>query len=106
MKENRFLTGRVRRSLLCAEGCWSSNHLGSPKGGQPPTDPKSDLPENQTKLTKRFPKDTAAQAELANTQKLAEVSGNDFDAVFYPSGHSPGWNMPDNATSIALIEAF
>lgn len=80
--------------------------LASPKGGQPPLDPKSDLPENQTELTKRFRTDTAAQAELANTKKLADLSADDFDAVFYPGGHGPMWDMPDNATSIALIEAF
>ena len=80
--------------------------LASPKGGQPPLDPKSDLPENQTELTKRFHTDTAAQAELANTKMLADVSADDFDAVFYPGGHGPMWDMPDNATSIALIEAF
>jgi putative intracellular protease/amidase len=80
--------------------------LASPKGGQPPLDPKSDLPENQTELTERFRTDTAAQAELANTKKLADVSANDFDAVFYPGGHGPMWDMPDNPTSIALIEAF
>jgi putative intracellular protease/amidase/DNA-binding ferritin-like protein len=80
--------------------------LASPKGGQPPLDPKSDLPENQTESTKRFRKDTAAQAQLADTQKLADVSANDFDAVFYPGGHGPMWDMPDNAISIALIEAF
>jgi putative intracellular protease/amidase len=80
--------------------------LASPKGGQPPLDPKSDLPENQTELTKRFRNDTAAQAELANTKKLGDVVADDFDAVFYPGGHGPMWDMPDNATSIALIEAF
>ena len=80
--------------------------LASPKGGQPPLDPKSEVPEFQTELTKRFSTDTAAQAELANTKKLAEVSADDFDAVFYPGGHGPMWDMPDNATSIALIEAF
>jgi putative intracellular protease/amidase len=80
--------------------------LASPKGGQPPLDPKSDLPENLTELTKRFRADNAAQAELAQTKKLAEVSADDFDAVFYPGGHGPMWDMPDNATSIALIEAF
>jgi putative intracellular protease/amidase len=80
--------------------------LASPKGGQPPLDPKSNQPENQTELTKRFLADPAAQAELANTRKLAEVSANDFDAVFYPGGHGPMWDMPDNAISIALIEAF
>ena len=80
--------------------------LASPKGGEPPLDPKSDLPESQTQLTKRFRTDTAAQAQLADTKKLADVSANDFDALFYPGGHGPMWDMPDNATSIALIEAF
>jgi len=80
--------------------------LASPKGGQPPLDPKSDLPENQTELTKRFRTDTAAQTELASTKKLDDVSADDFDAIFYPGGHGPMWDMPDNATSIALIEAF
>lgn len=80
--------------------------LASPKGGQPPLDPKSDLPENQTQLTQRFRADTAAQAELANTSQLAGLSADDFDAVFYPGGHGPMWDMPDNGASIALIEAF
>lgn len=80
--------------------------LASPKGGQPPLDPKSDLPENQTETTKRFRADDAAQAQLANTKKLADVSADDFGAVFYPGGHGPMWDMPDNVTSIALIEAF
>ena len=80
--------------------------LASPKGGQPPLDPKSELPENLTALTKRFRTDKAAQAKLAITIKLANVSADDFDAVFYPGGHGPLWDMPDNATSIALIEAF
>jgi putative intracellular protease/amidase len=80
--------------------------LASPKGGQPPLDPKSDLPENLTEMTKRFRTDNAAQAQLAHTKKLAEVSADGFDAVFYPGGHGPMWDMPDNATSIALIEAF
>ena len=80
--------------------------LASPQGGQPPLDPKSDLPENLTDSTKRFRTDNAAQAELATTKKLADMSANDFDAVFYPGGHGSMWDMPDNATSIALIEAF
>ncbi len=80
--------------------------LASPKGGQPPLDPTSDLPKNQTESTKRFRTDTATQSELASTIKLADVSAGDFDAVFYPGGHGPLWDMPDNATSIALIEAF
>jgi len=80
--------------------------LASPKGGQPPLDPKSDLPENQTEFTKRLRADTAAQTALANTKKLTDVSAHDFDAVFYPGGHGPMWDMPDNPTSIALLEAF
>jgi putative intracellular protease/amidase len=80
--------------------------VASPKGGLPPLDPKSEMPEFQTELTKRFRTDTGAQAELANTKKLADVSADDFDAVFYPGGHGPMWDMPDNATSIALLEAF
>jgi putative intracellular protease/amidase len=80
--------------------------LASPKGAQPPLDPKSDLPENLTELTKRFRTDQTAQAELANTKKLSDVSAADFNAVFYPGGHGPMWDMPDNVTSIALIEAF
>ncbi len=80
--------------------------LASPQGGQPPLDPKSDLPEFQTEATGRFRADTAAQTQLANTRKLADVSAGDFDGVFYPGGHGPLWDMPDNATSIALIEAF
>jgi putative intracellular protease/amidase len=80
--------------------------LASPMGGRPPLDPKSDLPENLTESTKRFRTDKAAQAELANTKKLADVSADDFDAIFFPGGHGPMWDMPDNTTSIALIEAF
>ena len=80
--------------------------LASPKGGQPPLDPKSDLPENLTEATKRFRADRAAQAALATTKRIADVSADDFDAVFYPGGHGPLWDMADNAQSIALIEAF
>ena len=80
--------------------------LASPKGGQPPLDPKSDLHENQTESTRRFRADKAAQAELANTKKLADLSADNFDAIFFPGGHGPLWDMPDNATSIALIKAF
>ncbi|HEV7930298.1 MAG TPA: type 1 glutamine amidotransferase domain-containing protein [Nitrosospira sp.] len=80
--------------------------LASPKGGEPPIDPISDLPENCTLSTKRFRADSAAQAELANTKELTQVSAGEFDAVFYPGGHGPMWDMPDNTVSIALIEAF
>jgi putative intracellular protease/amidase len=80
--------------------------LASPKGGQPPMDPLSDLPERATTSTKRFHEDLAAQAEIASTKPLADVSASDFDAVFYPGGHGPVWDMPNNVASIALIEAF
>jgi putative intracellular protease/amidase len=80
--------------------------VASPKGGQPPVDPKSELPEWQTETTKRFRADPDAQKELANTKKLSEVSSDDFDAPFYPGGHGPMWDMPDNPVSIALLEAF
>lgn len=80
--------------------------IASPKGGQPPLDPKSDLPENQSDLTKRFRKDPAAQSVLASTVKLADVRAEDYDAIFFPGGHGPMWDMPDNAASIALVEAF
>jgi putative intracellular protease/amidase len=80
--------------------------LASPKGGRPPLDPKSELPENLTESTKRYSKDRIVQAELANTKKIADLSADDFDAVFYPGGHGPMWDLSDNRASIALIEAF
>jgi putative intracellular protease/amidase/predicted enzyme related to lactoylglutathione lyase len=80
--------------------------LASPKGGQPPLDPKSDLPENQTPAMARFKKDAAAQKALANTVKLADVKAEDFDTVFYPGGHGPMWDLAESPTSIALLEAF
>jgi len=80
--------------------------LASPNGGQPPLDPISDTPDGQTEATERFKKDRSAQAALASTVKLADVSAENYDAIFYPGGHGPMWDMPDNATSIALIEAF
>jgi putative intracellular protease/amidase/catechol 2,3-dioxygenase-like lactoylglutathione lyase family enzyme len=80
--------------------------LASPKGGQPPLDPKSDLPENQTPAMARFKKDAAAQKALANTVKLADVKEEDFDTVFYPGGHGPMWDLAESPTSIALLEAF
>src|SRR5450432_2082401 len=80
--------------------------LASPKGGQPPLDPKSDLPENQTPAMARFKKDAAAQKALANTVKLAEVKAEDFDTVFYPGGHGPMWDLAEDPVSIALLESF
>lgn len=80
--------------------------LASPRGGQPPLDPKSDAPEAQTDATRRFKSDAAAQAALAITIKLATVSAADFDAVFYPGGHGPLWDLAKDASSIELIETM
>ena len=80
--------------------------VASPKGGQPPLDPVSDTPEGQTELTKRFKQDAAAQPVLANTVRLSDVKASDYGAVFYPGGHGPMWDLAEDLTSIALIEAF
>jgi putative intracellular protease/amidase len=80
--------------------------LASPKGGQPPLDPKSDQPDFQTDATERFKNDAEAQAELANTLKLSEVSPEDYDAVFYPGGHGPLWDLANDQNSVALIETM
>jgi putative intracellular protease/amidase/catechol 2,3-dioxygenase-like lactoylglutathione lyase family enzyme len=80
--------------------------LASPKGGQPPLDPKSDLPESQTPAMTRFKKDEAAQKALANTRRLADVKAEDFDTVFYPGGHGPMWDLAESPVSKALIESF
>jgi putative intracellular protease/amidase len=80
--------------------------LASPRGGQPPLDPKSDTPEGQTELTRRFKQDPPAQAVLANTARLSDVNASDYDAVFYPGGHGPMWDLAEDLRSIALIEAF
>ncbi|MGK3126943.1 type 1 glutamine amidotransferase domain-containing protein [Candidatus Pantoea formicae] len=80
--------------------------LASPAGGQPPLDPKSDLPEFQTEMTARFKSDASAQQALANTVKLASVNQQDFDTVFYPGGHGPLWDLAESADSIQLIESF
>jgi putative intracellular protease/amidase len=80
--------------------------LASPAGGQPPLDPKSYAPDFQTDDTRRFDSDQEAQQALANTTALADVCADDFDAVFYPGGHGPLWDLHDDAHSIALIEAF
>ena len=80
--------------------------LASPKGGQPPIDPKSAEPENQTEATKRFNNDKDLQQLLAHTNKLSEVNADDFDAVFYPGGHGPLWDLSNDKQSINLIESF
>lgn len=80
--------------------------LASPKGGQPPIDPKSDLPENQTPAMTRYKKDVAAQKAFAHTAKLSDMRAEDFDTVFYPGGHGPMWDLAESPTSIALLESF
>lgn len=80
--------------------------LASPKGGQPPVDPKSDLPENQTPAMARFKKDERAQKELSQTVKLADVKPENFDTVFYVGGHGPMWDLAESPVSKALLESF
>src|SRR5277367_5942713 len=80
--------------------------LASPKGGQPPLDPKSDLPENQTPPMTRFKQDAAAQKQLSQTVKLADMKSEDFDTIFYVGGHGPMWDIVDNPDAISLIESF
>ena len=79
--------------------------LVSPKGGQPPLDPKSDEPDAQTAATDRFRKDSDAQRALATTGKLSDVRASEYDAVFYPGGHGPLWDLAEDHDSIALIES-
>jgi putative intracellular protease/amidase len=78
--------------------------LASPKGGAPPVDPKSDDPKAQTPAMERFRKDPEAQRALANTVRLSTVSPDDYDAVFYPGGHGPLWDLAEDRNSIALVE--
>ena len=80
--------------------------LASPKGGQPPIDPSSAKPENQTESTRRYDEDQNLQQLLAGTQVLSEVKADDFDAIFYPGGHGPLWDLTNDASSISLIEKF
>lgn len=80
--------------------------LASPKGGNPPLDPKSNEPDFQTEFTHRFEGDADAMAQLATTVRLDSVSQADFDTVFYPGGHGPLWDLAEDKHSIALIESF
>ena len=80
--------------------------VASPKGGEPPLDPKSDTPEGQTDLTRRFKEDHKAQAVLASTTKLSDVKAQDYDAIFYPGGHGPMWDLAEDPISNSLIETF
>jgi putative intracellular protease/amidase len=78
----------------------------SPKGGQPPIDPQSTEPDAQTAATKRFYEDDDLQHKLSRTKKLSEVKAEDYDAVFYPGGHGPMWDLANDKESIRLIEDF
>jgi putative intracellular protease/amidase len=80
--------------------------LASPKGGKPPIDPASDLPDKQTTAMTRFKKDETAQKAFANTARLADVKAEDFDTVFYSGGHGPMWDLAESPVSIALLESF
>ena len=80
--------------------------LASPNGGQPPLDPKSDLPDNQTPAQLRFKKDERAQKELSQTVKLETIKSADYDTVFYVGGHGPMWDLAESPVSIALLESF
>ncbi len=80
--------------------------LASPKGGQPPLDPSSESEDALTEATKRFKSDDAAQHELANTTVLSTISMDGFDAIFFPGGHGPLWDLSEDADNIRLIEAF
>ena len=80
--------------------------LASPKGGQPPLDPKSNEPNFRTELTRRFEADAAANAQLASTLRLDNVKQEDFDTVFYPGGHGPMWDLAEDKNSIMLLESL
>ena len=80
--------------------------IASPKGGQPPLDPKSDEPDFQTAATAKFRDDKQAQAALAGSLKLSDISADDYDAVFYPGGHGPLWDLAEDRNSISLIEVM
>ena len=80
--------------------------LASPKGGQPPLDPKSNEPGFQTDDTHRFEADPAAKSALANTMKLSEVRAGDYDSVFFPGGHGPLWDLTNDRNALSLIETM
>ncbi|WP_150450896.1 type 1 glutamine amidotransferase domain-containing protein [Arenibacter lacus] len=80
--------------------------LATPKGGPAPIDPSSDTPDARTEDTERFKKDPEAQEKIKNTYKLADIKASDYDAVFYPGGHGPLWDLATDSTSVQLIESF
>ncbi|RKR13116.1 putative intracellular protease/amidase [Maribacter vaceletii] len=80
--------------------------IATPKGGAAPIDPSSDSPDAATEATNRYNKDAVAKEAIANTRKISDMNPDDFDAVFYPGGHGPLWDLANDTTSIALIEKF
>jgi len=105
-KKTGFWLEELASPYYCLKDAGVQVTLASPRGGQPPLDPKSHEPDFQTDDTRRFDGDPEAQAELANTAKLSEMNVEDFDAVFYPGGHGPLWDLHNDKYSVGLIEGF
>ena len=105
-KKTGFWLEELAAPYYTFKGAGAEIVLASPKGGQPPLDPKSNEPDFQTALTRRFEADAEANAQLARTVRLDSVSQADFDTVFYPGGHGPLWDLAEDRDSIALIESF
>ena len=105
-KKTGFWLEELAAPYSTFKGAGAEIVLASPKGGQPPLDPKSNEPDFQTALTRRFEADAEANAQLARTVRLDSVSQADFDTVFYPGGHGPLWDLAEDRDSIALIESF
>lgn len=103
-KKTGFWLEEFAAPYYVLKGAGHAITLASPKGGQPPLDPKSDEEDAQTDATRRFKADKDAQAQLAATKKLADIDASAFDAVFYPGGHGPLWDLTNDADSKALIE--
>jgi putative intracellular protease/amidase len=105
-KKTGFWVEEFAAPFYTLKDAGASITIASPKGGQPPIDPKSEEPENQTEFTKRFYTDEGLKQILSNTKKLSDITADDFDAVFYPGGHGPMWDLTNDADSIELLENF
>lgn len=105
-KKTGFWLEELAAPYYVFEAAGAAITLASPQGGQPPLDPKSDEPSSQTEATKRFKADNNALTLLASTFELADISPDDFDAVFYPGGHGPLWDLAEDLVSIKLIETM
>src|SRR6202161_47496 len=104
--QDRALAGRIRGPYFVFRDAGIELTLASAKGGQPPIDPKSDAPDNQTPAMARFKQDTAARKAFSETSKLADMKAEDYGTVFYPGGHGPMWDLAESPVSKALIESF